>query len=208
MTLMDIKRVYPIWIVLFVLLLTGCATKYPELEMAKGSSPDNYYYIIGAQDMLRIHVWRNTDITSEVRVRPDGMMTTPLIKDMRASGKTPDQLARDIEESLSKYIKDPVVSVIVKEFVGPYTEQVRVVGEATKGGALNYREKMTVLDVMIAVGGLTEFASGNSASIVRTVNSKQQQFGVRLDDLLKDGDISANVDMRPGDVLIIPETWF
>lgn len=208
MTLMDIKRVYPVWIVLFALLLTGCATKYPELATAKGSTPDNYYYIIGAHDLIQIHVWRHTDTSTEVRVRPDGIITIPLIKDIRASGKTPEQLARDIEESLAKYVKDPVVSVMVKEFVGPYTEQVRVVGEAAKPGALNYREKMSVLDVMIAAGGLTEFASGNNASIVRVTNGKQQQFGVRLDDLLKSGDITANVDMRPGDVLIIPETWF
>ena len=143
-----------------------------------------------------------------VPVRPDGKITTPLVEDLPASGKTPTQLARDIEEALSKYIQQPVVTVVVTEFVGPYTEQVRVVGEAAKPQALPYREEMTLMDVLIAVGGMTEFAAGNRARIVRNVEGKRQQFSVRLDDLIRDGDISANVPMRQGDVLVIPESFF
>ena len=132
----------------------------------------------------------------------------PLVDDMVASGKTPTQLARDIEKVLSKYIQDPSVSVIVMGFVGPYQQQVRVVGEAVKPQALAYRDGMSLLDVIIAVGGLTDFASGNKATIVRTVDGKQKQYHVRLDDLINEGDISANVNMMPGDILIIPESLF
>lgn len=142
-----------------------------------------------------------------VPVRPDGKMTTPLVEDLPASGKTPTQLARDVEKALSKYIQEPVVTVIVNGFVGPYSEQIRVIGQATKPQALPYRENMTLLDVLIMVGGITEFADGNKASILRIAGGNQQ-FNVRLSDLVKDGDISANVRMRPGDVLIIPESWF
>jgi len=141
-------------------------------------------------------------------VRPDGKITMPLVEDLPASGKTPTELARDTEAVLATYIRDPVVTVIVTGFVGPYSQQVRVVGEAVNPQAIAYREKMSVLDVMIAVGGLTEFAAGNRASIVRRVGGEPQQFGVRLDDLIREGDISANVTMLPGDTLIIPETWF
>lgn len=142
-----------------------------------------------------------------VPVRPDGKITTPLVEDLPASGKTPTQLARDVEKALSKYIQEPVVTVIVNGFVGPYSEQIRVIGQATKPQALPYRENMTLLDVLIMVGGITEFADGNKASILRIAGGNQQ-FNVRLNDLVKDGDISANVRMRPGDVLIIPESWF
>jgi len=141
-------------------------------------------------------------------VRPDGKITTPLVEDLQASGKTSTQLARDIEQALSKYIQQPVVTVVVTEFVGPYTEQIRVLGEATKPQALPYREEMTLMDVLIAVGGMTDFAAGNKARIIRVVDGKQQQFRVRLDDLIRDGDISANVPMRQGDVLVIPESFF
>ena len=208
MKLIDSKKIHLVWVMLFSLILSGCGTKYPELGMAKGSSPADYYYLIGPNDSIEINVWRNPDVSQTVTVRPDGMISTPLLEDLRASGKTPTVLARDIEKILAKYIKDPVVTVIVSGFVGPYAEQVRVVGEATEPQTMPYREKMSILDVMIQVGGLTEFASGNDANIVRMVDGKQQQFGVRLDDLLKGGDITANVDMRPGDILIIPESWF
>lgn len=208
MKLIDFKKIHLVWMILFSLILTGCGTTHPQLEMAKGSSPTDYYYLIGPNDSININVWRNPDVSTTVTVRPDGMISTPLLEDLRASGKTPTKLARDIEKILTKYIKDPVVTVIVAGFAGPYTEQVRVVGEAAQPMSFSYREKMSVLDVMIMVGGLTEFASGNDANIVRMVNGKQQEFTVRLDDLLKSGDISANVDMRPGDILIIPESWF
>jgi len=135
-------------------------------------------------------------------------ITTPLVEDLEASGKTPSQLARDLEQRLARYIKNPVVTVTVADFVGRPTEQIRIVGEAAKPKAIPYREDMTLLDVMISVGGLTEYAAGNSATIVRMVNGKRRQYRVRLDDLIKDGDITANVDMLPGDILIIPESLF
>lgn len=157
---------------------------------------------------MDVIVWRNPEVSMAVPVRPDGKITTPLVEDLPASGKTSTQLARDIEQALSKYIQQPVVTVVVTEFVGPYTEQIRVIGEATKPQALPYREEMTLMDVLIAVGGITDFAAGNKARIIRNIEGKQQQFRVRLDDLIRDGDISANVPMRQGDVLVIPESFF
>jgi polysaccharide export outer membrane protein len=141
-------------------------------------------------------------------VRPDGKISVPLVEDMQASGKTPTQLARDIEKVLAKFIQNPVVSITLTGFVGLYSQQVRVIGEAVKPQALSYRENMTLLDVMAAVGGITEFADGDRASILRTVDGKSQQFRVRLTSLVKRGDLSANVHMRPGDVLVIPQSWF
>ena len=201
------KKIHLVW-VMAVLTLIGCGGKYSQLETAKGSSPADYYYLIGPNDTININVWRNPDVSTSVTVRPDGMISTPLLKDLRASDKTPTELGKDIEKILAKFIKDPIVTVIVEGFAGPYSEQVRVVGEAAEPKSFSYREKMTALDVMIMVGGLTEFAAGNDASIVRVVDGKTQQFTVRLNDLLKDGDISANVDMRPGDIVIIPDSWF
>jgi polysaccharide export outer membrane protein len=141
-------------------------------------------------------------------VRPDGRISTPLIEDLPAAGKTPTQLARDLEAELAKFIQDPIVTVIVTGFNGPFAHQVRVVGQATRPQAIPYRDNMTLLDLMVAVGGITEFAAGNRASIVRTVNNEQKQYRVRVSDLVKDGDVSANVAILPGDILIIPETWF
>jgi polysaccharide export outer membrane protein len=164
-------------------------------------------YIIGPGDTLNINVWRNPELSMSVPVRPDGRITTPLVEDIPATGQTPTQLARTIEKALSKYIQDPVVTVIVTAFKGPLERQVRVVGQAAQPQALPYTEKMTLLDVMIAVGGITEFADGNKATILRGTD-KPQQFTVRLRDLVKLGDVSANVEMRPGDVLIIPESFF
>jgi len=135
-------------------------------------------------------------------------MTMNLVEDLPASGKTPTQLAREIEKILARYIQDPVVTVIVGGGIGPYSQQIRVIGQAAKPQSLTYREEMSLIDVMITVGGLNDFAAGNQASILRVVDGKPQQFTVRLEDLLKDGDVSANVDMRPGDVLVIPESWF
>ncbi|MDQ2695566.1 MAG: polysaccharide export protein [Pseudomonadota bacterium] len=195
------------------LIVTACArTEYPPLPTTTsyGShtiSPDQYTYRIGPGDQLQIFVWRNPEVSQAVAVRPDGKITTPLVEDLQASGKTPNELARDIEKVLETYIRQPIVTVIVGGFAGAYSEQIRVVGEAANPQALPYREKMTLLDVMINVGGLTQFAAGNNATILRVVDGKPQQFSVRIDDLLRDGDISANVDMLPGDVLIIPESW-
>jgi polysaccharide export outer membrane protein len=200
-----IKSISCFAVLISLFSLTGCKT-YPSLN------PDDSYlahdYLIGPGDMVDIIVWRNPEVSMAVPVRPDGKITTPLVEDLAASGKTSTQLARDIEEALSKYIQQPVVTVVVTEFVGPYSEQIRVIGEAAKPQALPYREEMTLMDVLIAVGGITEFAAGNRARIVRNVEGKRQQFSVRLDDLIRDGDVSANVPMRQGDVLVIPESFF
>ncbi len=191
-----------------VLALTGCSSLEglpPATPTIEGPGPE---YVIGPLDNLNIFVWRNPDVSINIPVRPDGRISTPLIEDLPAAGKTPTQLARDIEGELSKFIQDPIVTVIVTGFNGPFARQVRVVGQATRPQAIPYSDNMTLLDVMVAVGGITEFAAGNRASIVRTVNNEQRQYRVRLSDLVKDGDVSANVQMLPGDVLIIPESWF
>ena len=175
---------------------------------ATNKKSEDYTYIIGPGDNLNVFVWRNPELSASVSVRPDGKFSTSLVEDLQASGKTPTALAREIEKKLSEYIRDPLVTVTVGGFIGEYSEQVRVVGEAAQPQAIPYRKNMTVLDVMIAVGGLTDFAAGNRASIVRTSGNGHEQYRVRLEDLVKDGDIDANVAMQPGDVLIIPEAWF
>jgi polysaccharide export outer membrane protein len=188
--------------------LAGCTSLEglpPATPTIEGPGPE---YVIGPLDNLNIFVWRNPDVSISVPVRPDGRISTPLIEDLPAAGKTPTQLARDIEGELSKFIQDPIVTVIVLGFNGPFARQVRVVGQATRPQAIPYSDNMTLLDVMVAVGGITEFAAGNRASIVRTINNEQRQYRVRLSDLVKDGDVSANVQMLPGDILIIPESWF
>nr|WP_322402227.1 XrtA/PEP-CTERM system exopolysaccharide export protein [Massilia sp. Gc5] len=183
----------------------GCATRGQQpIETQVTDSQ----YLIGPGDAVNIIVWRNPEVSMSVPVRPDGKITTPLVEDLPAAGKTSTALARDIEKALSKYIQQPVVTVVVTTFVGNYDEQIRVIGQATKPQALPYRRNMSLMDVMIAVGGTTEFAAGNRASLIRNVDGKQQRFNVRLDDLIKEGDISANVPMRPGDVLVIPESFF
>ncbi|HNQ75587.1 MAG TPA: polysaccharide export protein, partial [Pseudothauera hydrothermalis] len=182
-------------------LLAGCASSYPPAPVSAADS--QYNYLIGPGDTVNIVVWRNPELSMSVPVRPDGRITTPLVEDLPAIGKDATTLARDIEQALAKYIREPVVTVIVTGFVGPYSEQIRVVGEAAKPQILPYVQKMTLLDVMIAVGGMTEFADGNRASILRT-SEGNKQYSVRIKDLIKDGDVSANVEMRPGDVLIIP----
>jgi len=166
------------------------------------------FYLIGPGDSLSIFVWRNPDLSTGVTVRPDGRVSFPLVEDLSVTGKTPSQVAREVEVNLGKYVRDPVVTVTVGGFVGPFSQQIRILGEAARPQALSYREHISLLDVMIQVGGLTQFASGNKTKIVRNIDGKQQEFRVRLDDLIKDGDISANVDLLPGDILIIPESWF
>ncbi|HMV21865.1 MAG TPA: polysaccharide export protein [Rhodocyclaceae bacterium] len=190
-------------------LVAGCANDpvYPPAP-AKSSGASDWYYLLGPGDTVSVFVWGNPEVSGSFPIRPDGKMTMNLAEDVPASGKTPSQLARDIEKILARYIQDPIVTVIVSGGVGPYSQQIRVLGQAAKPQALNYRENMSLVDVMIAVGGITEFAAGNRASILRVVDGKPQQYGVRLEDLVKGGDVSANVDMRPGDVLIIPESWF
>jgi polysaccharide export outer membrane protein len=187
------------------LALGGCASSARAPAEAQVTNPE---YLIGPGDTINIMVWRNAEVSMSVPVRPDGKITTPLVEDLPAAGKTSTQLARDIEKSLARFIQQPVVTVIVTNFVGNYGEQIRVIGQAAKPQALPYRRDMSLLDVMIAVGGTTEFAAGNRASLIRLVDGKQQKFNVRLDDLIKEGDISANLPMRPGDVLVIPESFF
>jgi len=169
---------------------------------------DSYKYLIGAGDSLNIFVWRNPEVSGTFVVRPDGMITTSLVEDIPVSGKTPTQLARSIEKILSEYYRDPVVTVTVNGFVGPFSEQIRVIGEAAEPQGVSYKKNMTLLDVMIQVGGLTEFANGNGATLVRVENGQQKQYDILIDDLIKNGKIEANVDVLPGDIIVIPETWF
>lgn len=190
------------------LLLAGCATFAHPPAPSEVDIPEDRSYLVGPGDSVNIIVWGNPELSMVVPVRPDGMITTPLVEDLDASDKTPTQLARDIEEDLRTYLRDPVVTVIVTGFVGPYHQQVRVIGQAAQPQALQYREHMSVMDVIIEVGGLTEFAAGNRAIIVREEDGAEKIYNVRLDDLVNGGDIAANVPMLPGDVLVIPESFF
>ncbi|WP_281300093.1 MULTISPECIES: XrtA/PEP-CTERM system exopolysaccharide export protein [unclassified Iodidimonas] len=193
---------------LAVCLVAACASK-STLPPVDSNAPalDAPLYRIGPGDSLNIFVWRNPDLASNALVRPDGRITLPLIDDLEAAGKTPTELARDIEGALSVFVQDPLVTVMVTGFVGTFEQQVRVVGAAANPSAIPYRANMTLLDVMIAVGGLTEFAAGNRATLVRWVDGEQKEYRVRLDSLLKSGNISANTMVLPGDILIIPETF-
>jgi polysaccharide biosynthesis/export protein len=199
-------------LVFITLLVSGCEIFQYQGQMTEPESsielPD-YNYIIGPGDSLDIFVWRNADVSvTGIPVRPDGRISSPLVDDIIADGKTPTELANDIKEVLSKVIKDPFVTVTVVDFVSGYDQQIRVVGEATTPSALPYRSNMSILDVMIAVGGLTEFAAGNKTTIVRKTNGSEEHFNVRLEDLLKGGDINANVKVYPGDIIVIPESLF
>ena len=203
---------------LAAMLLTGCmgggggggrAELPPATFVASREGPGEEY-VIGPMDQLQIFVWRNPELSAEVSVRPDGRITTPLISDMPAVGKTPAMLADDLKYALGEYIKDPIVSVIVKNFQGTFSQQVRIVGATEKPASIPYRANMTVLDAMIAVGGLSEFASGNRSRLVRVdrATGRQIEYKLRLSDLLKNGDTRANVSLQPGDVIIIPESVF
>jgi len=187
--------------------LTGCSSPEPSEALLQARTAPTIYRI-GPMDSLEVFVWRMPELSRGVTVRPDGRISMPLIDDMEATGKTPTQLARDIEAQLTKFVQDPTVTVIVGGFHGPFDQQVRIVGEATDPAAIPYQANMTVLDVMIAVHGLTKFAAGNRAELIRSIDGKQAVIPVRIDDLLKDGDIGANVAVQPGDVLIIPQAWF
>ncbi len=192
-------------------LVTACSTPtLPSATLHPSTTKDiaSYKYLIGPGDVLNIFVWRNPEVSGSFVVRPDGMITTSLVEDIPVAGKTPTELARSIEKILSTYLRDPVVTVTVNNFVGPFSEQIRVIGEASEPKAINYTKDMTLLDVMIRVGGLTEFADGNDAVLVRIEDGQQKQYRIYIEDLLKDGKINANVDMLPGDIIIIPEAWF
>jgi polysaccharide export outer membrane protein len=186
-------------------VVAGCANKLPPPPSVPDSTSE---YRIGPGDALSIFVWQNKELSTEVPVRPDGKISLPLINDLVAAGKTPTQLSTDIQDQLKKYVNNPLVTVIVHSFVGPYSQQVRVVGEAQKPKSLNYRDRMTVLDAIIEVGGLTPLAAGDRATLVRIVGGKQTSFSLRLDDLIKDGDMTANAPLAPGDVIIIPQSYF
>ncbi len=195
-----------------VLLIGGCsstvAPSTDDANASKSESQTSDSYLIGPGDNLKVFVWQNPDLSTTVPVRPDGKISTPLIEDMVAVGKTPTELARDMEEVLSKYVKRPSVNIIVSNFVGQFSEQIRVVGQAAKPQALPYRESITLLDVMIEVGGLTEFASGNKAKIVRRYGGTEENIPVRIHDLINRGKINQNVKLKPGDIIIIPESFF
>lgn len=198
-------------IVISSFTMSGCSVQTLPEATTRASLTTNvndYQYLIGPGDNLTIFVWRNPEISGNFIVRPDGKVTTSLVEDVEVSGRTPTMLARQLEEQLSVYINNPRVTVSVARFNGPFSEQVRVIGEATNPSAVNYTENMTLLDLMIEVGGLTEFASGNSAKLVRVIDGKQSTFALNIEDLIKDGDITKNIDMLPGDIIIIPEAWF
>jgi polysaccharide export outer membrane protein len=196
----------------WTLALTAALGLWTGVTQAQAPAPaaatPSANYIIGPGDTLRVFVWSHEDLSVVVPVRPDGRISTPLVEDMQASGKTSTQLARDIEVVLQQYVRTPTVSVIVEQFVGAFSESVRVVGQAAKPQSLAYRDGMTLLDAMIAVGGLAEYAAGNRAKVIRKVNGKQTEMKVRLDDLLNDGDVRQNMPLQPGDIVIIPESRF
>lgn len=190
-----------------VVLVSGCGStgNYPPAP-AMADTPDHRYKI-GPLDTLNVVVWRNPELSSTVTVRPDGRISTPLVEDVMAAGRNPADLARELEKVLAKYIRDPVVTIVVGGFQGTFSEQIRIVGEAARPQAVPYRQNMTILDVMIQAGGLTDFADGNGAVLVRGAEGGKQ-YSVRLKDLLKRGDISANVGVKPGDIIIVPQSWF
>jgi polysaccharide export outer membrane protein len=187
--------------------LAGCSLTptYPPAPTF-AATPD-YRYVIGTGDSVSVMVWRNPELSMGVPVRPDGRLTMPLVEDLMALGRTPTELARDIERELAKYVRDPMVTVIVSGASGPFTEQIRILGEATRPQAIPYRQDMTLLDLMIIVGGITDFADGNKTVLVRGAE-QGKMYTLRINDLVKRGDFSANVDLKPGDVLIIPQSWF
>jgi polysaccharide export outer membrane protein len=192
---------------------TAGATASPDAAAADATAnsaqANNTQYVIGAGDNLGISVYHAPELSVPgLPVRPDGRISMPLIPDIVAAGKTPTQLGKELEERLKEYIKDPIVTVMVTGFIGPFSRQVRVIGEATEPAAIPYRDHMTVLDLMIAVKGLTKYAAGNSAIIVRGAGEKRETIKVRLSDLIKNGDIDQNIELLPGDTLIIPQSWF
>ena len=189
--------------------LVGCASRsggsHPPAP-TNAVAPDHRYKV-GPLDVLNILVWRNPELSSQVTVRPDGRISVPLMEDLLAAGRNPSELAREIERGLSRVIREPSVTVVVSGFTGVFADQIRIVGEATRPQAIAYRQNMTVLDVMIQAGGLTDFADGNAAVLVRG-SEGGKQYSVRLKDLLRRGDISANAAILPGDVIIVPQAWF
>ena len=208
------RKLVAIVLTAMVVILNGCTNPvFPPLTPSQPLAPfttdhEQYKYIVGPGDSLNIFVWRNPEVSTSATVRPDGYITAPLVEDLKVSEKTPTEIARLYEKALGEYIKDPIVSVTVGGFIGPYREQVRVIGEAASPQALPYKEHMTLLDLMIVVGGLTDFADGDKAILSRVIEDHNEQYTVRIESLIQDGDLSANVNILPGDILIIPEAWF
>ncbi len=194
---------------LAILVLAGCGWgRYPPVPEAQRNIDVDYDYVLGPGDAVSIFVWGNEELSSGGTIRPDGKLTTQLVEDLQASGKTSTELARDIEVAYSEYVREPVVSVIVSGFRGVPDQSIRVLGEATSPKRIPFRKHMTLLDLLIQVGGLTAYADGNKSVLVRMVDGKEQTYSLRIDDLVKDADISANVALMPGDILIIAESWF
>jgi polysaccharide export outer membrane protein len=206
-------------ILLYIIVISGCG--YPQLTQEDDAIiSSDYTYIIGPGDSVSIFVWGNPDISTTAHVRPDGKITIPLAEDLLASGKTPSQLARVMEKALSKYVRDPQVVIMVAGGQGVYSQQVRVIGQISGGSsgsgmsahysakAFPYKKDMTLLDLIIQIGGLGQFADGNGASIIRNIDGEPQHFGIRIDDLVDKADLSANVKILPGDILIIPQAFF
>ena len=205
---------------ILVLLASGCG--YPQLTQEDDAAiPSDYTYIIGPGDSVQIFVWGNPDISTTAHVRPDGKITIPLVEDLLASGKTPSQLARVMEKALSKFVRDPQVVIMVSGGLGSYSQQVRVIGQLTGGSSTGaggsahysaktfpYKRDMTLLDLVIQIGGLGQYADGNRASIIRNIDGEPQHFGIRIDDLVDDADFTANVKILPGDIVIIPQAFF
>jgi polysaccharide export outer membrane protein len=193
-------------------VLAACASGRPSYKASEIANTEaasqSSDYEIGPGDSLQIFVWDHADLSTGVQVRPDGKISTPLVEDLQAAGRTPTQLARDIEDVLAEYVRSPIVTVIMQGFVGEGEQQIRVVGQAAAPMALQYKQGMTVLDVMIQVGGLSEFAAGNKAKIIRRTADDEVEIRVKLDNLLNDGDIKQNIEMMPGDVLVIPQSFF
>jgi polysaccharide export outer membrane protein len=191
-----------------LLALASCTSGGPPAPPVSATPAETANYVIGPGDNLEVSVWRSPELSTKVAVRPDGRISTPLVEDIVAAGRTPAELGRDIETRLKKYVSDPIVTVIVSNFVGPYSQQIRIVGEAVTPKAIPFQAHMTALDAMIAVGGLTPYAAGNRAKLVRNINGHEVTTTIRLSDLLKDGDMNANTDLQPGDIIIIPQSYF
>jgi polysaccharide export outer membrane protein len=194
---------------LLLAMLAGCAG-LPETPAQPMPADEAVWqeYRIAPGDNLTVFVWQDRDLSLNLRVRPDGRISMPLIQDVMAGGRTPSELGRDLSERLKAYVQDPMVTVMVADYVGPIDQQVRVIGEAVRPQSFPYRPDMTLLDALIAVGGLTEFADGNRAILIRRIKGEPMRYRARLADLLQRGEIEANAALAPGDVLIIPESFF
>ncbi len=202
------QRLAPIAIL--VIALAGCSARPDQANLAPTPSAASSIYVMGPGDNLSIFVYRAPELSAaDLPVRPDGLISLPLVPDIQVAGRTSSELARDIEERLKRYLREPLVTVMVRGFQGPPNRQIRVIGEATQPMGMPFREGLTVLDVMIGARGLTRFAAGNSAEIIRREpNTPSRVIPVRLNDLLRSGDVSQDVAMRPGDTLVIPQGWF